>query len=622
MQPRLLNNRYELHEPLGKGGMATVYRGVDTRLGRPVAIKLLHPQYVPDDEFRRRFEHEAQAAAGLSSHPNIVDVYDVGQQDGVPYIVMELIEGGDLKTIIDREGPLAVERTLAITQQAAAALEYAHTRGLVHRDIKPQNIMVSPDGTARITDFGIAKSHLSTAVTQAGMTFGTADYISPEQAQGLPASPRSDIYSLGVVVYEMLARHLPFTGDSPMSVALQHIQQPPPPLRQWNPSVPPTLERIVMTALAKDPRQRPASARAFATALREYRNARMGETMAVPVVPRQPPAPPAPGAGATDVMPAAPQRSAGSTAPMPAASRSVVQSPPARRPPPAAVPPPPLYEPQRRRGSAVLGFILGLLLLAGLLGLAYVAFATGTLTALFAAPTPVPPTAQPTAVPPTTTPAPTSTVAVPVQVPKLLGQMEVDVVAQLEQLGLKRGVKPARNHPAPAGTVIEQQPAPGYSIPKGSTVTIVVSLGPALATLPNVANQPFDVTSDALQKLGFKVQRRDQPSATVPPGSIISQEPGPGQVPEGAVVTLVVSQGDLIPFPPVIGRDRAEAEATIRATPGLSLVQIDEQGPDRVPNYSSFRPNEVISATANGQPVQNNQPVVRGAEIVLGVRSP
>ncbi|MCA1598441.1 MAG: protein kinase, partial [Chloroflexi bacterium] len=227
MQPRLLNNRYEILEPLGRGGMATVYRARDIRLGRQVAIKLLHAHYATDDEFRQRFEHEAQSAAGLSAHPNIVDVYDVGQQDGVPFIVMELVEGADLKTLIEREGPLAIERTLGIAQQAAEGLEYAHTRGLVHRDVKPQNILVSPDGTARITDFGIAKSHLSTAITQAGMTYGTADYISPEQAQGLQATPQSDIYSLGVVVYEMLTRHLPFTGDTPMTVALQHIQQLP-----------------------------------------------------------------------------------------------------------------------------------------------------------------------------------------------------------------------------------------------------------------------------------------------------------------------------------------------------------------------------------------------------------
>ncbi len=395
MQRRLLNNRYELLDPLGQGGMATVYRGVDTRLGRPVAIKLLHAQYNTDDEFRRRFEHEAQSAAGLSSHPNIVDVYDVGQEDDLPFIIMELVEGSDLKKIIEQQGPLTIERSLGIAQQVAEGLDYAHNRGLVHRDIKPQNILVSPDGTARISDFGIAKSHLSTAVTQAGMTFGTADYISPEQAQGLPASPQSDIYSLGVVVYEMLTRHLPFTGDSPMAVAVQHIQQPPPPLRQWNPNLPASLERIVMSALAKNPRERPASARAFASSLQEYRTARGQETIPVPVVPRA-------------AAPVPQPQPAGGTAPMPVAQRPPIQPRPVRRPAPAPVAPPFVY-PEPRRGTGIGGFILGLLLLAGLLGLAYVAFATPIITNLLA---PAPAAVVEPTTAPSPTPGPTNTAVV------------------------------------------------------------------------------------------------------------------------------------------------------------------------------------------------------------------
>ena len=616
MQRRLLNNRYEIMEPLGQGGMAAVYRGVDTRLGRPVAIKLLHAQYATDDEFLKRFEHEAQSAAGLSAHPNIVDVYDVGQQDDVPYIVMELVEGSDLKTLIEQEGPLTIERTLAIAQQVAEGLEYAHARGLVHRDIKPQNIMVSPDGHARITDFGIAKSHLSTAVTQAGMTYGTADYISPEQAQGLPATPQSDIYSLGVVVYEMLSRHLPFTGDSPMTVALQHIQQPPPPLSQWNPRLPPNLERIVMGALAKDPRQRPASARAFASSLREYRTARAQDTVAVPVVPRPAPVP-AP----------APMRSSGTTMPMQSAPRPAVQQQRVPRPLPAPVPPP-LAQPARRGGSNIGGFILGLLLLSGLLGIAYLAFATDTLADIFPATAPpavVAPTtaAEPTPTTgPTATPEPAPTAIVQVQLPTLLGRPEGEVVAQLERLGLIRGVSPPRNHSAPAGTVIEQSPPPDTIVDRGSEVRIVISLGPQLATVPNLLGQPVEAAQGALQAAGFNVERREEPSTSVAEGVIISQNPPPGDVNAGSTVTLVVSQGDVVTFPEVIGADLSDAEALIRATGGLTIAQIDLQGPDRLPNYANYRPNEVVSATANGEPVANGQLVPRGGQVILGVREP
>lgn len=617
MQNRLLNDRYELISPLGQGGMATVYRALDRRLGRPVAIKLLHAQYATDSEFRQRFEHEAQSAAGLSAHPNIVDVYDVGQQGDVPYIVMELVEGPDLKAIIEQEGPLPIERALNIAQQAAAGLEFAHGRGLVHRDVKPQNVLVSPDGTARIADFGIAKSHLSTAVTQAGMTFGTADYISPEQAQGLPATPQSDVYSLGVVVYEMLTKHLPFTGDSPMSVALQHIQQPPPPLRQWNPSIPPSLERIVLGALAKDPRQRPASARAFASALREYRTSRAEETIAVPV---PTPAPRAQPANRPPAQPAErPVR--GSTTPM-AAVPPPVQSQRVRRPP--VVAPPPLVQPTPRGGSGVVGWLLGLLLLVGLLGIAYLAFATDTLASFFA-PAPVPTVAvQPTSPPPpTSAPAPTQTPTVLVLVPNVLGKTEADAVAQIEALGLVRGVlAEPKYYAAPRTTVIGQSPPPGARAPVGSEIRIQVSLGPQQAAIPNVVGQTVDAATAALTAAEFKVQQQEQPSRTVPAGAVISQNPGPGQANLGTTVAIVVSQGDAVVFPPVVGLQRADAEAAVRGTEGLSLALVDEQGPDRLRNYNSLKPNQVVSATANGRPVQNGQLVPRGSSIILGVRKP
>ncbi len=640
MQGRVLNNRYELLNSLGQGGMATVYRGLDRRLGRPVAIKVLHAQYATDDEFRQRFEHEAQSAAGLSAHPNIVDVYDVGQDEHTPFIIMELVEGSDLKAIIEQEGPLSVERVLNISQQVADGLEYAHTRGLIHRDIKPQNIMVAADGSARITDFGIAKSHLSTAVTQAGMTYGTADYISPEQAQGLPATPQSDVYSLGVVVYEMLGKHLPFTGDSPMAVALQHIQQPPPPLRQWNPQVPPSLERIVLGALAKDPRQRPASARAFASSLREYRTARGQETMAVPVAPR--PTPPAQPQATIPVQrvqaPPPVQRGRGTTEPM-AAVPPPIQPPRARRPAPAVAPPPLAY-PERRGGSGIGGWLLGLMLLVGLLGIAYLAFATDTLDRFLTAapaPTAVVDPAVTEAPAPTSPPAPTNTPTVLVLVPNVLGQTEEQAVRLIEAAGLTRGVlEEPEFYAAPRTTVIRQSPPGNERVPQGSEVKIQISLGPeqtavptrpavptrAVAALPNLVGQQADAAIAALEGAGFRVQRQNQPSREVTPGAIISQNPAPGEVEPGTTVSIVVSQGDVVEFPAVVGTQRADAEAAITATEGLTLAQVDEQGPDRLPNYESIPANQVVSATANGQPVDNGQLVPRGSRIVIGVRRP
>lgn len=326
MPTQVLNNRYELERPIGQGGMASVYRARDLRLGRAVAVKVLHPRYADDQEFIQRFDHEAMSAARLSAHPHIVDVYDVGEDNNLHYIVMELIEGEDLKWLIDREAPMGMNRALPLVEQVADGLEYAHQQGFVHRDIKPQNILLDRDGQAHITDFGIAKSRMSTAVTRMGMTFGTADYLAPEQAQGFDVTPQTDVYSLGIVLYEMLTGRLPFVGDSPMAVAIQQIQQPPPPPRQFNQAITPTLEGIVLNALSKDPQQRPPSARLFAMALRDVRLGRAQPT--VPYASQQP---------ATIALPSQqPTRPAQTS--QTATAPTVVNGQPARRPPPPQQP--------------------------------------------------------------------------------------------------------------------------------------------------------------------------------------------------------------------------------------------------------------------------------------------
>ncbi len=640
MQARMLNNRYELLDVLGQGGMATVYRGRDTRLGRPVAIKLLHSQYVGDNQFLQRFEHEAQAAAGLSAHPNIVDVYDVGQDNGVPYIVMELVEGRDLSTLIEQEGPLPVDRTIHIAEQAADALDYAHQRGFVHRDVKPQNIMVGPNDEVKITDFGIAKSALSTAVTQAGMTFGTADYISPEQAQGITATAQSDIYGLGIVVYEMLTKHLPFTGDSPMAVALQQIQNTPPPLSQWNPTLPPNLERIVLTALAKDPRQRPASAKAFATMLREYRSARGQETQVAPVV-KGPAIPPS--QAATYQVPQAPRVPAHQTNTAPLPTVAPIQAGLRRVPPPVA--PPPLARRPAQQGFPFGGLLLGIMILGGLLGLAYVAFATDTLQTIFGsvvAPTTV---AQPTAVSATavsSTAATTSTPIVLIQITDFVGRPEAEVRNALVNAGLVPDLPdPARTDPVyDRGIVVEQRPPAGTTVHKGDKIYLRISLGkqtavvpptpvptsaptlPSLIALPDLSNQSGDTVLTALTQAGFRVNPIRQPSTSVAAGQVISQSPAPGTYPPDTVITVTISQGDVIKFPPLIGTDLAQATQIIQATPNLSLTAVDLQGPDRLPNYNRYRPNQVVSATADGRAVVNGDLVSRTAQIVLGVRKP
>src|SRR5688500_12324987 len=252
--------------------MATVYLGHDLLLGRDVAIKSPRPQFSADPGFRARFEREARAAAALS-HPNIIDVYDVGEDDGTPFIVMELVRGQSLKAIIAADAPFHPDDVAELLEQIGGALDYAHARGYVHRDIKPGNILVDEHGRARLVDFGIAKGLADGDLTEAGASLGTVGYLSPEQAAGLMATPASDVYSAGVVAFEMLTGELPFAAETPVGVAMRHVHDPAPRPSQVVPALPPQVDPIILRALAKDPTKRWGSAGAFARALRGWRNA-------------------------------------------------------------------------------------------------------------------------------------------------------------------------------------------------------------------------------------------------------------------------------------------------------------------------------------------------------------
>ena len=263
---RVLNDRYEMGSPLGKGGMAHVYRGTDRVLDRTVAIKVLSGKYAGDESFVARFRREAQAAAGLN-HANIVGVYDTGDEGTMHYIVMEYVAGETLADVLRREGRLDPDRAGAIGAEVATALQAAHDSGLVHRDVKPGNVMIDRDGRVKVVDFGIARAAADDTLTQTGLVLGTASYLSPEQAQGLPVDARSDVYSLGCVLYQMLAGRPPFEADTPVSIAYMHVNEAPVPPREIDPSIPPHLDRAVMRALEKDPDARFPAAEAFRIAL-------------------------------------------------------------------------------------------------------------------------------------------------------------------------------------------------------------------------------------------------------------------------------------------------------------------------------------------------------------------
>ncbi len=264
--PQVLADRYEIDSVLGKGGMATVFLGMDRVLGRPVAVKVLASHFARDETSVTRFRREAQAAAALN-HPNVVSVYDTGSDDGVHWIVMEYLEGRTLREIIDEEGPLAPERVARIARDVALALATAHDKGLVHRDVKPANIMIMPSGETKVMDFGIARAVVSTGdptLTRTGFIMGTATYLSPEQAQGKPVDARSDIYSLGCVGYEMLTARPPFDGDSPVAIATKHLSEDPEPISRLNHAVPREVEVVVAKAMRKAPEERYPDAREMA----------------------------------------------------------------------------------------------------------------------------------------------------------------------------------------------------------------------------------------------------------------------------------------------------------------------------------------------------------------------
>jgi serine/threonine protein kinase/beta-lactam-binding protein with PASTA domain len=592
MQQKILNNRYELEQKIGEGGMARVYRGRDTRLNRRIAVKVLHSHYASDAGFLQRFHHEAQAAANLR-HPNIVDVYDVGLDGDIHYIVMEYVEGSDLKALIARNGPLPVDQAVQIAEAVANGLSAAHRIGLVHRDIKPQNIIVGPAGQVKITDFGIAKSNLSTAMTETGVTFGTADYISPEQARGQPATPRSDIYSLGVTLYEMLTGRLPFTGDNAISVAMQHVSEEPPPPRMYNPRIPPQLEMLVLRALSKDPQDRPATAQEFARLLSGWRDIGEQATVVRPVAPR--PAPP-------------PRPALRPVQPMTSTS-SRMNLPPVR---PAVV----VQAPPENRGLGFGGFFLALMLLAGVIGLVYLG-TTGFFNDLVnftPSAAPPPPTAiieQQTAEAPTVMPLAT--------VPDLAGKTSPEAAAAVQAAHLTpREAESRFNDVISTGLVIDQFPPANTSITETSVVTYAVSLGPESVEVPDVTGLSAASAQSELERAGFQVKVEQEASQTMSEGFVIRSEPRPpARPPHGDTITIFVSIGNKVVMPDVTGLSENEAKQRISAA-GLVWSFSDYQGRDKLGDrFDQLAPGTVVSSIPRG-----NDLVPRGTPVTLGVRAP
>ncbi len=613
---RVLAGEYEIVGPLGAGGMATVYRGRRLTDGQPIAIKVLREQYAHDKEFVARFEREAQALVQLS-HPRMVQVFDYGRDGDVHFIVMEYIEGEDLKKQLRRVGVLDEARARTIGAEVCEALAYAHAHGIVHRDIKPQNILLAADGRVKVTDFGIARALAAAGITETGTVLGSVQYLSPEQARGLGVGQSSDLYSLGVVLFEAIAGRLPFDGDTPIAIALKHIHEPAPvPQRDGTP-VSLETKQIIMKALAKNPRHRYRSA----DELRE-------DLVGTAAHWREE------GGGAADTADAA----------VAIGDTRVAKAPRRRRMPWLAGP----------LIAAVVGLLV--LIFAGMLG-------WQALSAYLNVPEVTVPDfvgksladAQGRArrdhvnvqvvqqsysrtVPSGFVLAQDQPAGKPVKVGRLIGlttslgpeivrvpdvrrRSLLDARFMIEQARLTVGeVREAYDSAVPPGVILSQDPAPGASLERGTAVYLRVSKGPETLVLPDLVGRPLDEVRRMLDSLGVTLRQVTQvPRTGIPPGQVVEMSPPAGtQIRHGDAVTVAISAppgGGVPPTQPIVtgtppapvtpadpNRKRAKIRLVVpegAAKQIVKIVVIDAQGV-RTVYEKAHAPGEIINTVADG----------------------
>jgi serine/threonine-protein kinase len=555
-----LGGRYRLVELLGQGGMATIYRARDAQLDRDVAVKLLRPEFGKDPDFLARFRDEAKAAASLS-HPNIVAVFDFGEEESGPYIVMELVEGEDLGSILRGNGPLAPRQAARVSAETAKALQAAHIRGIVHRDVKPSNILVGRDGRIKVADFGIARALNESQITLPGTTMGSVHYFSPEQARGENATVASDIYALGIVLFESLTGQRPFSGDGAAAVALARLTTTPPRPSALRAGIPPELDAIVTKAMALEPADRYASAAAMASALEGYLTDPGAGTSAIPV---------AGAAAAGAVVGAATVASATAkpNPPLPYPPDAYARSGPAPVSTTTGTPPPPPDAGEDEEGrSSPWAWVAGLLGIGVLVVIGFLLFRllTGGGTA-------------------TESPSP-SIAASPVPVPTFVGGLFDDAQEQALALGLELIVSGTEESDEEAGTILSQDPAEGTEVQPGTQVRVVVARGRESVAVPDLRAKP---ESEALQIVvaeglvpGTRTEGFD---AFVPQGAIISQQPGPGiLVAPGTAVDYVVSQG---PEPTPTPTPQPTPTPTPQPTPPPTPKPTPTPGPVNVGDYT------------------------------------
>lgn len=551
----MLDNRYEILDIIGKGGMAYVFKARCHLLNRFVAVKMLREDMAADETFRENFKKEAQAVAMLS-HPNIMGIYDVSRTPDMDYIVMELIEGITLKMYMKTKGALSCKESVHFATQIAKALSHAHSKGIVHRDIKPQNIMIAMDGTVKVTDFGIA--YLENTQSQDNIAVGSVHYISPEQAKGQSVDHRSDIYSLGVVMYEMLTGSLPYTGETAESIAIQHVSSVPRPLREINPEIPEELENITLRAMNADINERYQSVDDLLDDLNDYR---LSNTASLPVIQGQ-------AAAKAEVQVSESQPVSPNVAPL---SRSGEMSKTS-------------YARRRRRANRVSmlsGIILVLLFMVGV----FVFLWNYWLEDLFAE-------------------------AVRVNVPNFVGSKYEDVVNNMDYrdvysftvvYDVEAGVE--------AGQIIAQEPEADKSVmtePDGIEIVLTVSTGTQMIPIPDVKNMEYREAVLALQKAGFVPDISYETSADVTKDYVISTSPeAEDTLPAGSIVYVNVSAGpniETLVMPNLIGLNRAAAVEKIESC-NLVLGSITYVDSDQAAGVVIWQSTDAYSTVAEHEKI-------------------